>query len=124
MFKDGPGAMAVVSGLVPAAAEITTWIACDSCNKWRRIPKELADSVKEDAHWCALLNEPFTPLSARSQEPGALHLHGAGGSLLRVTCTSTVLSMVICSVAVAPTPLPHTLTPCSCKRSICALVVV
>ncbi len=58
----------MVPGVVPAAAEITTWIACDSCNKWRRIPKDLADSVKEDAHWCALRNVPLTPLSARGQE--------------------------------------------------------
>ncbi len=43
------------------------------------------------------------------QEPRALHLHGAGGSLLRAKCTYAVLSIVIGNVGVAPYP-PFTIT--------------
>eukprot|EP00887_Chlorella_sp_A99_P003835 scaffold11.g3835.t1 len=28
-----------------------TWVACDRCEKWRRVPKELADGLAEDAKW-------------------------------------------------------------------------
>lgn len=35
-------------------AVITSWVACDSCNKWRRIPKAVAESLQDDAGWCVL----------------------------------------------------------------------
>lgn len=35
-------------------AVITSWVACDACNKWRRIPKAVAESLQDDAGWCVL----------------------------------------------------------------------
>ena len=29
-----------------------TWVQCDRCTKWRRIPQVMADSLDENAHWC------------------------------------------------------------------------
>ena len=91
----------MVSGLVPAAAEITTWIACDTCNKWRRIPKDLAESVKDDARWCVLLLVDFWPAHC---VPEALHLPGAEGSLFQATRTSTVPRKEVGNVDATPTP--------------------
>ena len=29
-----------------------TWVQCDRCSKWRRLPQILADSLDEEASWC------------------------------------------------------------------------
>jgi hypothetical protein len=31
-----------------------TWVQCDRCSKWRRIPQMVADGLDEDANWCGL----------------------------------------------------------------------
>lgn len=28
------------------------WVQCDRCNKWRRVPKRVADTLEDDATWC------------------------------------------------------------------------
>lgn len=28
-----------------------SWVCCDTCEKWRRIPAELASSLKEEDSW-------------------------------------------------------------------------
>jgi hypothetical protein len=33
------------------AATKESWVQCDSCNKWRRIPALLADKLEDDAQW-------------------------------------------------------------------------
>ena len=78
--------MAVVSDLVPAATEITTWIACDSCNKWRRIRKDLAESVKDDARWCAVMH--LLVLAFRRAFKSIAVDHGTGAPLDHVRCAS------------------------------------
>ena len=30
---------------------VTSWAQCDRCNKWRRIPKSVADELKDDSPW-------------------------------------------------------------------------
>ena len=32
---------------------VESWVQCDRCNKWRRVPKNVADALDEDAPWCA-----------------------------------------------------------------------
>ena len=32
-----------------------TWVCCDSCSKWRRIPQVLADSLDEHIPWQVML---------------------------------------------------------------------
>ena len=32
-------------------ALVQSWAQCDRCNKWRRIPKVVADELNEDAPW-------------------------------------------------------------------------
>jgi hypothetical protein len=32
---------------------IDSWICCDRCGKWRRVPKEMADGLEDDAEWYA-----------------------------------------------------------------------
>lgn len=27
------------------------WVQCDRCNKWRRVPKDVADGLVDDAEW-------------------------------------------------------------------------
>ena len=36
---------------VSTAASKDSWVQCDSCNKWRRIPAVLADKLEDDAQW-------------------------------------------------------------------------
>ena len=44
-----------------------TWVQCDRCTKWRRMPQVLADSLDEEAHWCG----NFSPVWMFAQQ---LHL--------------------------------------------------
>ena len=34
-----------------AAAPKDSWVQCDSCNKWRRIPAAVADQLDENVPW-------------------------------------------------------------------------
>ena len=34
-----------------AVANKESWVQCDSCNKWRRIPAVLADKLEDDVPW-------------------------------------------------------------------------
>jgi hypothetical protein len=36
-----------------ANALTDNWIQCDSCSKWRRVPKNIADALGDDDEWCA-----------------------------------------------------------------------
>ena len=33
------------------------WVACDACEKWRRVPSNVMGSIKEDDKWCDDDNE-------------------------------------------------------------------
>jgi hypothetical protein len=35
------------------AEGVESWVQCDRCNKWRRVPKNVADALDEDAPWYA-----------------------------------------------------------------------
>ena len=43
--------LVAANGDVKPLAVITSWVACDECNKWRRIPKAVAESLQDDAGW-------------------------------------------------------------------------
>lgn len=42
-----------------------SWVQCDRCEKWRRIPAAVAESLEEETPWCAArdgLRAPFVTL--------------------------------------------------------------
>ena len=43
----------VANGRAEAPEDLlkSTWVQCDRCNKWRRVPKALADSLDEEKPW-------------------------------------------------------------------------
>ena len=45
---------------------VTSWAQCDRCNKWRRIPKSVADELQDDAQWCVLSTLGAFTLSAEA----------------------------------------------------------
>ena len=48
------GPLALPAAEIPAAQAVPvreSWVQCDSCTKWRRVPKALADALDEDAPW-------------------------------------------------------------------------
>ena len=55
---DGPSA-ALLALLNPLCSD--AWVQCDSCEKWRRVPKEVSERLGEDEQWCV----PFLPALSR-----------------------------------------------------------
>lgn len=46
--------MAAVAVDIPVpktAMDRESWVQCDSCSKWRRVPKVLADALDEETPW-------------------------------------------------------------------------
>lgn len=89
----GDGEESLVSSTpgVAKRSKDQTWVQCDRCTKWRRIPQVLADSLDEDAHWCA----HFSPSWMFAQQ---LHLPAASCMLalscvfqLKLRCINTCL---------------------------------
>lgn len=39
-----------------ARAEKETWVQCDSCQKWRRVPVEMAEALSDDDKWFCKMN--------------------------------------------------------------------
>ena len=39
------------SASVLSDQDADNWIQCDRCNKWRRVPKSVAESILDDAEW-------------------------------------------------------------------------
>ena len=46
---DGPSA-ALLALLNPLCSD--AWVQCDSCEMWRRVPKEVSERLGEDEQWC------------------------------------------------------------------------
>jgi len=44
---NGGGAHADVPGVVVS----DSWVCCDDCGKWRRVPHDVADSLDEHTSW-------------------------------------------------------------------------
>ena len=33
-----------------------SWVQCDACEKWRRVPADYATSLSDDEAWCAIVS--------------------------------------------------------------------
>ena len=69
---DGPSA-ALLALLNPLCSD--AWVQCDSCEKWRRVPKEVSERLGEDEQWCV----PFLP--ALSRRPSRAPRKSFGGTV-------------------------------------------
>ncbi|KAJ9531590.1 hypothetical protein QJQ45_014945 [Haematococcus lacustris] len=63
---------------------VDSWVACDRCSKWRRVPKAVAQSISEDASWFCEQNpnKAFAscqqPQELSNEEIDAMEQHGEG----------------------------------------------
>jgi len=46
------------------------WVACDRCNKWRSIPKDVHATLKPEDNWYVVF---FVP-AQRGKDPGRFHM--------------------------------------------------
>ena len=74
---DGPSA-ALLALLNPLCSD--AWVQCDSCEKWRRVPKEVSERLGEDEQWC--VPSPPRALGRPSRAPRKISWrHGTATSL-------------------------------------------
>lgn len=69
-------------GVAPEELPKDSWVQCDTCNKWRRIPVALAEALGDDDKWHCKENpnRDFASCEVPQELTNEEIDHGAGGS--------------------------------------------
>lgn len=89
----GGAVTASISEQPAAAAELLSWVACDSCEKWRRLSEGSLTQYQDKAFHCSFLPgvDCSTPEEPYNDAPAAALLPGKHGRLVHcATCKAAL----------------------------------